>query len=254
MIYPGLVSITFRGLNCKEIVELVKKARLYSIEWGGDIHVPQGALKKAEEARKMTEDAGLMTAAYGSYYRVGCELIKTGERADFEKTLATALALNAPVIRVWAGDRDSAEADSSWRKKVIEETRKIADEADKENMAIAFEFHGGTLTDGNESCLELLEEINRPNVTTYWQPPAEKDKNYRLEGLNMLLPRLSNVHAFYSEDRERRPLAEGTEEWKDYIDVIKKAEGSRHIMLEFVKHDSPEQFMEDAETLKGLVG
>ncbi len=254
MIYPGLVSVSFRGLNCKQITELVKKAGLSSIEWGGDIHVPQGNLKKAREVRKMTRDAGLMTAAYGSYYRLGCELIKTGERADFEKTLATAIELNAHVIRVWAGDRGSAEADASWRKKITEETRRIADEADKENTAIALEFHGGTLTDSNQSCLELLEKINRPNVNTYWQPPVGSSMDYGLEGLRMLLPYLSNIHAFHWEDRERRPLAEGAEEWHNYIDVIKKAEGSRHIMLEFVKDDSPEQFLEDAAVLRELLG
>ncbi len=117
MLYPGLVSVTFRSLDCKKIVELVKKAGLSSIEWGGDVHVPQGDMKKAKEARKMTEEAGLVTAAYGSYYRVGCESIKTGEKADFKKTLETALELNTPVIRVWAGDRGSAEADGLWRKK-----------------------------------------------------------------------------------------------------------------------------------------
>ncbi len=85
MICPGLVSVSFRSLNCKEITELVKNAGLSSIEWGGDIHVPQGDLKKAREVRKMTQDAGLMTAAYGSYYRAGCEFIKNRGKSRFRK-------------------------------------------------------------------------------------------------------------------------------------------------------------------------
>ena len=252
MLEPGLVSITFRSLTCKEIAALVKKAGLSSIEWGGDVHVPQGDIKKARETRKMTEDAGLSTAAYGSYYRTGCELVKTGEKADFQKTLETALELNAPVIRVWAGDRGSAEADSAWREKIIEESRKISDEAEKEGITIAFEFHGGTLTDTNESALELIEGINRENVKTYWQPSVGSSMDYRLQGLRMLLPRLSHIHAFHWEGRERRPFSEGKEEWKKYISLIEQAKGDRHIMLEFVKDESPEQFLRDAEVLKKL--
>ncbi len=40
MIKSGLVSITFRQLTCEQIVDLVSKAKLDAIEWGGDIHVP----------------------------------------------------------------------------------------------------------------------------------------------------------------------------------------------------------------------
>ncbi len=76
MLYPRMVSVTFRSMECEEIVKLAKKAGLSSIEWGGDVHVPQGDTKKAKEAKKMTEDAGVTTAAYDSYFRVGCELIK----------------------------------------------------------------------------------------------------------------------------------------------------------------------------------
>lgn len=252
MLYHGLVSVTFRNLGCREIAGLVRKAGLSSIEWGGDVHVPQGDIKKAKEARKLTEDAGLMTAAYGSYYRVGCELIKTGDKTDFKKTLETALALGAPVIRVWAGDRGSAQADAAWKEKVIDESREISTEAGKEGITVAFEFHGGTLTDTNESALELIEQIDRENVKTYWQPPVGSSMDYRLEGLRMLLPSLSNVHAFHCKGRERRPFSEGEEEWKEYISLIDEAESSRHVLLEFVRDDSPEHFLEDAGALKKL--
>lgn len=253
MLYPGLVSITFRSLKCREIAALVQKAGLSSIEWGGDVHVPQGDIRKASEARKITEDAGLTTAAYGSYYRTGCEFIRTGEKANFNKTLETALELNAPVIRVWAGDRGSAEADTSWREKIAEESRAMADQAGKEGITLAFEFHAGTLTDSNASALELIEEIRRENVKTYWQPSVGSSMDYRLRGLRMLLPHLSHIHAFQWEGRERRPFAEGREEWGKYISLIKQAKGNRHIMLEFVKDESPEQFLQDADVLKELV-
>jgi sugar phosphate isomerase/epimerase len=40
MIHTALASVTFRHLTFEEIIELVRKAGLDGIEWGGDIHVP----------------------------------------------------------------------------------------------------------------------------------------------------------------------------------------------------------------------
>ena len=71
MIKSGLVSITFRQLSPGDIIDLVKKAGLDGIEWGGDIHVPHGDIAKAEEVYSLTRDAGLDIPAYGSYYKVG---------------------------------------------------------------------------------------------------------------------------------------------------------------------------------------
>ena len=39
MIYPGLVSITFRKLQPDAIIKLVAQAGLTGIEWGGDVYV-----------------------------------------------------------------------------------------------------------------------------------------------------------------------------------------------------------------------
>ena len=106
MIHPALVSITFRKLDPPAIVQLVKQACLVGIEWGGDIHVPHGDRARAREVRALTEEAGLTTYAYGSYYRAGHS---EDEGLSFEAVCASACALNAPTIRVWAGKQDAAE-------------------------------------------------------------------------------------------------------------------------------------------------
>ncbi|NLC68337.1 MAG: hypothetical protein GX754_06045 [Clostridiaceae bacterium] len=46
------------------------------------------------------------------------------------------------------------------------------------------------------------------------------------------------------------PLEEGIGKWLKYMEVIKRAAGSRYCMIEFVRNDEPGQFLEDAETLK----
>jgi len=71
MIHPGLVSVTFRHLSAKNVVDLAVQAGLTGIEWGGDKHVPHGDLKIAKQVREYSIKAGLEVTAYGSYYRVG---------------------------------------------------------------------------------------------------------------------------------------------------------------------------------------
>lgn len=73
MLTLGLVSIAYRKLTPAEIIPLVR-------------------------------DAGLTVSSYSSYYRLGA-----GQ--DFAPYLAAACALGAPVIRIWAGTKESAAVD-----------------------------------------------------------------------------------------------------------------------------------------------
>jgi sugar phosphate isomerase/epimerase len=248
MLQGGLVSITFRQLSPEEIISLVCKSGLKGIEWGGDIHVPHGNLSIARNVGAMTREEGLEVAAYGSYYRVGCE----GQDGipDFKDVLETALELGAPLIRVWAGDRGSDKADQGWWDKVVEDSKRIGGMAQKEGVKIAYEYHGNTLTDTLESVQKLMEKVNHPNVRSYWQPLPHHDMNSRLEGLKQVLPWLENIHVFYWISHERYPLEDGTEDWAKYLELVKNLEGQRYAMIEFVKDNKPEQFLWDAEILK----
>lgn len=250
MIHTGLVSITFRKLTPQEIINLVAKAGLEGIEWGGDIHVPHGNLKLAGEVGRMTADAGLQVASYGSYYHVGCE---EQEGIAFEKVLDTALELKAPTIRVWAGNRGSREADEGWWKKVVDETCRIAGLAKGSGISVSFEYHGNTLTDTGMSASKLMRSAAADNVASYWQPSVGLGLEEQLEGLKQVMPWLGNVHAFWWNMHERRPLAEGAGVWKKYMDAIRTVEGDRYCMTEFVMGDDPAQFLKDAEVLKQIV-
>ncbi len=246
MIYTGLVSITFRQLTAEQVIKIVKESDQQAIEWGGDIHVPHGDIMRAREVCKLTKKAGLITAAYGSYYRVGIS-------QNFEKVLETAVALGAPTIRVWAGDKASDEADKVWWNKVIVESRQIAQMAQEKGIKVAYEYHANTLTDTNETAIELLAEVNHPNMFTYWQPHNDKTMQYRLAGLSQVLPYLCNMHVFYWKNKKRYPLSEGKERWKKYLEVVSSTKEKHFAMLEFVKDDSVAQYVEDAKVLKELL-
>lgn len=247
MLHPGLVSVTFRKLTRPEIVGLVAKAGLNGIEWGGDLHVPHGDLDQAREARRLTVEAGLRVAAYGSYYRVGHE-----EELAFAKVLDSAVTLGAPVIRVWAGRQGSAAADVAYRARVVGDAARIGELAATARIPVAFEFHAGTLTDTIESTQRLLTEISHPNVKTCWQPNPNGTVETRVQGLRTLLPWLTNIHAFYWETapHKRCPLAEGAGDWSRYLQAIAATGRDHDIMLEFVTDDEPKNFLRDAATLK----
>lgn len=248
MLYGGLVSITFRQLSPREIVDLVQRSGLKGIEWGGDVHVPHGDLSTARDVGIMTREAGLSVAAYGSYYRVGCE----GQKGvpNFQDVLETALELKAPLIRVWAGNAGSEDADQDLWDRVVEDSIRIGDMAQDRGVVIAYEYHGETLTDTLESTKRLMVKVNHPNVRSYWQPLPHHDIENRLDGLVEILPWLENIHVYHWVSRERLPLEDGAQEWSKYWKIFKDAPRDGYALIEFVKDDNPEQFLEDAKTLK----
>ncbi len=251
LLTPGLVSITFRDRSPREIVNLVAEAALESIEWGGDVHVLPGDAANAREVRRMTADAGLQVAAYGSYFRI---IEADGSTPEFESTLVTAVELGAPTIRVWAGCRDSENVDDITFGDLRDRLHRMATSAEAQDVRIALEFHGGTYTNTTESTLRLLDTVNHPNLTTLWQPPVGMSEADCLHSLGRCIRRTSNVHAFHwHPDRDKRPLADGYATWSAYVAKLKESALERHILLEFVKDGTPSQFKSDAATLRRLL-
>ncbi|MDD5261746.1 MAG: TIM barrel protein [Methylacidiphilales bacterium] len=249
LLKPGLVSITFRKLTPPQIVALCSRAGVSGIEWGGDVHAPHGDLEVAKRVSKLTRDAGLEVAAYGSYYRVGSS---EQDGLPFEKVLDSAVALAAPRIRVWGGVKGSAQADEAYFNWVSDESSRIAALAQEAGVRISYEYHEGTLLDTIPSALKLMEKAGHPNLEFLWQPPHRVELSHCLRSLESVLPRLSNVHVFHwwPDPGTRLPLADGAGPWRQYLDILLANGKPRYCLLEFVKDDEPAQFLEDAATLK----
>ncbi len=254
----GICSITFRELGLAELVDLVAKAELDGIEWGGDVHVPHGSPVAAKKALALTRNAGLEVSSYGSYCRV---LDADGAAENFEPVLESALALETDVVRIWAGQKASAEAGGDYRKRVAEQTRRIAAQAAESRVRVAFEFHGMTLTDTNESAIQLLREVDHENLYMFWQPMYwVPDMDYRLAGLEALRGRILNLHVFswgfdpssnhIYEGIIPRPLETGADDWARYLATDLSATLPHYALIEHAMGGSTEQFLEDAKTLK----
>lgn len=204
----------------------------------------------AKNAREISADANLEIVSYGSYYTAG-------EKQDFDSVIATACKLKAPLIRVWAGRSSWKDASQDYRRSVIDDLARIASLSSKQGIAISMEFHNGTLNDDVEPALEIIRLLKGSNVLTHWQPPNGEDGKTCAAVLAKLLPSLSAMHVFHLLKRdgqiERRPLTEGAQLWRRYFDIAASSVRDRYALLEFVKDDSPAQFLQDAAVLNSLV-
>ncbi len=246
----GLVSISFRRHTPAEVVKAAAAARLECVEWGGDVHVPHGDLSAAGEVARITEDRGLAVSAYGSYLRLG----EPGQ-PEHRQVVDTALALGAPIIRVWAGKRASKDAGDQYQNGVVEETLRLAETAAAEGVTIAFEYHGNTLTDTRASATLLFEKTAHPAVKTLWQPPQGADTEECILSLQDALPYLSNVHVFHwwPDGKHRRPLDNGMDRWRRFVSEIRSYGADPDLLLEFMPDDSIETLPTEAATLHHLI-
>lgn len=241
----SVTSVTFRSLGIQEIAILAHEAQLDAVEWGGDVHVKPGDQHAAVSARQACHELGLEISAYGSYYQAR-------EDEPFLPVLETALQLNAPVIRVWAGDIASAVCSEEDRKRISERLSDAVYLAKRAGCIVATESHINTLTDDLSSTLRLLQDV--PGLLTYWQPPLGNTKEENLFSLDQLEGRIQNVHVYqWNSEYERFPLSDGKEEWLSYLRAVERHPLPRYATLEFVKNNSKAQFIQDAATLRHLV-
>lgn len=248
MIKPGLVSISFRQLSPSEIINLIRCAGLLGIEWGGDVHVPHGDTSAASGVLQAGRAAALEVAAYGSYYRVGHS---EDEGLSFNHVLHTAIELEAPTIRVWAGKKNSEDASPEYSRLIENELRHICEKAAQSNIQIATEFHGGTLCNTSSSTRQLIEAVGHPNLKTLWQPVTASSTSQNAESLRELLPHLSHLHVFHWDESGKRPLSEGEMAWREYFSLAENH--AKWALLEFVENDDPQNFLRDAATLKSWI-
>ena len=198
-------------------------AGLECIEWGADVHVGPGDLDAARRARDATAAAGLRVASYGSYWRCS---------GDFAPVLASARALGAPRVRIWAGSSDSS----------LPEVAAAAREAARA-IDVAFEFHGGTLTEDIDTALEL---VRRSGVPCYWQPPQDLPDDEALAGLRRL-ESVPAVHVFsWWPGSTRLRLRERAALWRAVFAEYRSGDA----LLEFVPGDDPALIAEEARTCR----
>lgn len=243
----GLVSVTYRKLSPSDIIARAARAGLDCIEWGSDIHVPPTDLDHARRVGDMTREAGLTVSSYGSYYRLGA-----GQ--DFAPYLEAAMALGAPVIRIWAGTQGSDQTDYATRTAWAAEAKEVCRRAAEKGITVAFEYHHGTLTDTADSASSLIKAIDEPNCRLYWQPEFAKSRELLLSDLDKVAPWVDLCHVFqWNPDHSRRPLADGLDVWREFLSRVPGWE-EKPLLLEFVPGDDPHLLEGEARSLREIAG
>ena len=242
----GLVSVSFRALSPREIVDLCVASNLSQLEWGADVHVPDGDLKRAREVATLTRDAGLETLCYGSYYRC--------DGSDFSPILDSALELGAPRIRVWAGSSESNDA----FERVLKDLERISELARAQNIEIVLEFHGGTLTSTGQNARRLLD-AGASAFSSLWQPLRRSVEDEHIEDniheLRLVAPFLKHVHVYEWREtatgKQSLSLSE-SKQWPRYIEELRALELEVPMMLEFVPDDDPAVLGHEAAALRRM--
>ena len=242
----GVTSLTLKKYTIEEVIEIVTKAELDGIEWGEFTgHIPLGDLEIAKKASELTTKANLNIFSFGSYF-------KLGENIDFTQTLFTAKALNAPIIRIWAGILGSIEAGDDYFNSIVNEAKLISDIASKEKIKLGFEYHQNTLTDCSSSALKLIKAVNHDNCRLYWQPNGNLSFSQNHEELKEITPYLAgnfHIHNYNSVDGYKA-LCEIKEEISNHFK--KFVNPNFNCMIEFVKDHNIDNFYKDAKALKEI--
>ena len=241
---PGICSVTLRSHGIDEVVRISAEAGLAGIEWGTDVHVSDA--ESAAHAREATVNAGMTVLSLGSYYRCGAF-------GDFASVLGLATGLGAPRVRVWAGELGSAGASQEHWNSVVKDSQRIADLAAERGVAIAFEYHGNTLTDSPATTLELLDLVDHPNIGTYWQPAVGLSDQEAIDSLQQVLPHIAGVHCFsWGPAAERFPLQQRSTLWRTVTETLRENGKDLDLMLEFVEDDLPDNVLSDAAFLHSI--
>lgn len=246
MLPLGVVSVTFRALSPREIVDLCVSSGLECIEWGGDVHVPPGDVARAREVGQVTRDAGISVLCYGSYYRC--------DGSDFSPILESALELGASRIRVWAGQSESSDG----FERVLEDLTRVSALAQAQGGEIVLEFHGGTLTHQGQSARRLLN-AGQSHFASLWQPlrriVGDEQIEENVAELRQVVPFLRHVHVYEWHETQNGKVSlslHGSKQWPRYIQELRTLGLEVPLLLEFVPEDAPEVLRREATALRAM--
>ena len=251
---PGLCSITFRTLSSDEVVDLATRG-VAGIEWGSDVHAPPGGGPAITALGPRARDAGLAVVSYGSYLGMAPS---TDDQVD--AVLASAEAMGAPMVRIWAELGVTPDSPADDRRRVTEHTAALVDRIAGRGLVATLEFHPGTLTETAWSTNELLEAVGRTELRTHWQPDPSLTPETALDELAQVAPGLAHLHVFSwgaGTIDDRWPLADGAALWAPALALADRegapVPGGRYALCEYVRGDDPEQFVADARALRSWI-
>jgi len=263
----GLCTVTYRALDVEQVAALAAGAGVSVLEWGGDIHVPEGDLAAARTAASRSADHGLDVASYGSYLFLDDHLDRR-----IGPVVATAVELGAPAVRIWCppvfdapggstpgdgSDGDGAVAFAA----LVDAAGRAVEAATDAGLVLYLEFHGGGATASAAATADLLGMV--PGLWTGWQPPywAPRTVDEEVADLAVLRDRLLHVDVYqWDSDGTRRPIASALESWSnrlraaaESVSAARRADLRPGAFIEFVPDDDPTALAGEVAALRSAL-
>ncbi len=238
----GLVSVSFRDKTPREILEKMKQAGLFCIEWGSDVHcVPE----KAKEIFNLQKEYGIKCSSYGTYFRLGVTPIE-----ELKQYIDAAKILGTNILRLWCGDKNSQDYSESEKEALFSQCRQAEKIARDSGVILCMECHNKTYTNKKESALELMQTVGSPHFKMYWQPNQYTSVQENIAYATLLSPYTEHIHVFNWKQKEKFPLADAKDIWKKYLDCF---EGDRTLLLEFMPDGRIESLKTEADALREII-
>ena len=242
----GLVSISFRNHSPEEIILAAKQAGLECVEWGSDVHAPCNDSAKLNSIVALQNEHGVYCSSYGTYFRLGATPAE-----ELPQYISAAKTLGTDILRLWCGDKGSAEYTNEEKELLFAECKRAAEIAERNNVTLCMECHNHTFTDEMQAAVELVEAVNSPAFRTYWQPNQFKSTEQNMNYAKRISEYARHIHVFNWSGDERYPLEESVELWQKYLDYFK---GERTLLLEFMPDDDMNSLTREADALKKIAG
>ncbi len=242
----GLVSVSFRAHTPKQILSAMQQAGLSYIEWGSDVHAPCHDTARLDELVQLSREYGISCSSYGTYFRLGQASI-----AELEPYILAAKRLGTDILRVWCGTKSGEDMSAAEIDSLLADCRAAADLAQKHGVILCTECHRGTFTQRQTDALYLMQQVNSPHFRTYWQPFQWCSTEQNLAYLRALAPYVVHLHVFQWKKEERYPLADGLEEWQQYLALL---DAPHTLLLEFMPDDRLASLDAEASALRTLIG
>lgn len=241
----GLCSISFRSLGAPEIITLAKNAGLDCIEWGSDVHAKPDDAQAISEIVKLQDENNIFCSSYGTYFRIG-----TNAANEIYDYIKAAKLLGTDTLRLWCGNKGSADYTEKERDSVICECKALAKIAEKEGVTLCLECHIKTLTDDVSSTLDIMEKVGSEHFCMYWQPNQFKTFEQNVDCAQKISKFTKRIHVFNWKEKEKYPLLDAKKIWQDYLEYF----GNMPLLLEFMPDNNPDSLKTEANSLFEIIG
>lgn len=250
MIRCAFSSATLIGSDIEDVVRAAAEAGVGGIEWSDDGFLEPGDGDSAFTAMMATLRAGMCTASYSTLYRPGLHA-----PARFDAVLATASALHAPTVRLWApplGPRGRPGL-----KAFAETARALGDRAARDGVTLCFSLAYGTVLDSYRRASDAMKRINHPFVKLCWEPLPDSGFDNDMEALSALKGHVGLLCARLPSCGPGPGVLGGLdEEWLHYMDAFDEQGGSpdmsRYVILRSCCRNDKAGLKSDARLVRTL--